>query len=153
MKNMKKFSFIWIAVLFAAGFSAAPVFSQDAAAAAGPVDNSEFYVLQVPIEKIYVNPKGYYVEYRKNGFEKNSIILPRTWFVRTPETTSALKGEVVKISNAKYSPHLAIYYKDGKTDHIKLFVREDNHKTWGKRLPSSVNFDDVDNIEEIIIAR
>jgi hypothetical protein len=152
MKNMKKISLIQMVTLFVAGFSAAPVFSQDAAAA-DPVGKSEFYVLQVPIEKIYASPKGYLVEYRRNGLEKNSVILPRTWFVRTPETTSALKGEMVKISNGKYSPYLAIYYKDGKTDHVKLFVREENHKTWGERLPSSANFDDVDNIEEIIIAR
>ncbi|MDR1148986.1 MAG: hypothetical protein LBK66_10180 [Spirochaetaceae bacterium] len=150
IKKMKRIGFVWLFAILAAAFSATPVFSQDAA---GPVDNSDFYTLQVPIEKIYATPTGYYVEYRRNTLGRNSVILPRNWFKRTADNTAPLKGEMVRINGRTGGPYMIIYYKAGKTDHVRLYVREDNHNTWGKTAPSNANFDNVDDIEDIVIVR
>jgi hypothetical protein len=150
VKKMKKAGFVWLLAMLMFTFSASPAFSQDAA---GPVDNSDFYILQVPIEKIYATPKGYFVEYRRNTLGRNSVILPRSWFTRTADNTAPLKGEMIKINGKTGGPYMTIYYKAGKTDHVRLYVREDNHNTWGRSAPTDANFDNVDDIEDIVIVR
>ncbi|MDR2658924.1 MAG: hypothetical protein LBC27_02885 [Spirochaetaceae bacterium] len=147
---MKKISFVCLSAILACGFAVIPAFSQDAA---GPVDNSGFYVLQTSIDKIYQTSAAYIIEYRKNGVGRNTLVLPKSWFARTATTEGPLKGELVKLTNGKMQPYMAVYYKDGKTDHVKLYVREDNHKTWGAILPSGIDLDNLDSIEEITISR
>lgn len=152
-KSIKKTAAVCLFALLSV-FLAIPAFSQDDAAPGDPpVSNSDFYVLQVPIEKIYSTPKGYLIEYRKNGLRMNSILLPIEWFTRTAATTEALKGEMVRLINGKFFPYMTIYYKDGKTDHVRVFIRDVNHRTWGSKLPPNVNIDEISNIEDIIIVR
>jgi hypothetical protein len=150
MENMKKISFVWVFAMLIVGFPAASVFSQDAA---GPVDNSEFYAMQVFIEKIYAEPNGYFIEYRRNGLGRNSVIIPKSWFTKKVGSAEPLKGEMVRMNGGNIGPYMTIYYKDGKTDHVRLYVRENSHKTWGSGVPPSANFDNVDAIEDIIIER
>ncbi|MDR2804009.1 MAG: hypothetical protein LBB22_06960 [Treponema sp.] len=145
---MKKISVVCLFVLFFSVFSA---FAQETSRA--PVDNSEFYVLQVTIDKIFPYTKGYILEYRKNGIGSSRIFLPAEWFARTNKTEGPLKGELSMLLDKKVWPYLTIYYKDGKTDHVRLFVREHSHLTWGS-VPSTVSFDaNFEGVEEITVVR
>jgi hypothetical protein len=124
---------------------AAPVFAQNA------VGNSEYYVINVYIEKIYSHQKGYIVEYRKNALGTERIYLPLEWFVRQAETETPRKGQIVKIRQPSLPPYIAVYYKDGKTDHVKLFVRDLNDQSWGNVANGIVLDDSFSNVDEIRI--
>jgi hypothetical protein len=141
--------FIFALALLALGSGAVSVSAQQADA--GPVTNSEFYVVQVPILKIYSHSKGYIVEYRKNLMGTERLYLPLEWFTRTSETQAPLKGELVRLRDGGALPYLAIYYKGGKTDHVRLYVCGYNHGTWGN-VPVGINLDDNFNgVEELTI--
>ncbi|MDR2803499.1 MAG: hypothetical protein LBB22_04320, partial [Treponema sp.] len=99
-------------------FFVMPVFAQDTPSIVG---NSEFYVLNVPIEKIYSHPKGYVTEYRKKVVGTERLYLPLEWFARTTGTEGPLKGQIIKIKQNSLQPYLSLYYKDGKVDHLKLY--------------------------------
>lgn len=146
---MKRTGFICLlAVLALAGGGALPAFAQEDAS---PVKNSGFYVLQVPVLKIYSHSKGYIAEYRKNFMGTEKVYLPLEWFTRNVDTKEPLKGEIVKLRDGRVMPYMSIYYKDGKTDHVRLYVQGYNHATWGNVSPG-VNLDDNFNgVEEITI--
>jgi hypothetical protein len=139
---MKK---ICLSAAFAGLLFAAPVFAQNA------VVTSEFYVLNVSIEKIYSHQLGYIVEYRKNLMGTERVYLPLEWFTRTVETQNPLKGQLIKIRQQSLPPYLTIYYKGGKTDHIKLFVRDLNHPSWGTVVNGVTLNDNFNGVEEIRI--
>jgi hypothetical protein len=117
-----------------------------------PVANSEFYVVQVQILKIYAHSKGYVIEYRKNFIGTERLYLPLEWFTRSPETQTPLKGDMVRLRDGRSMPYMSIYYKDGKTDHLRLYVQGYNHRTWGN-VPVGANIDDNFNgVEEVTIS-
>ncbi|GHU41696.1 hypothetical protein FACS1894190_10110 [Spirochaetia bacterium] len=143
MKITKSFLIVIFALIFAP-----VVFGQDAA---GPVTKSEFYIVQVPIEKVYAHAKGYVVEYRKNGMGTNVAYLPISWFKREVGSETPQKGEIVRLGSGNVMPYLTVYYKEGKTDHVKLYVRKDPaHSTWGRIIsggaPVDSEFDNVENL-------
>jgi hypothetical protein len=134
---MKSIKIIFIGALFVTG-AIVPLWPQQAEEQAGrsPAYESEFYVVQVPIEKIWVHNKGYAIQYRKTPLVNKMAYLPLSWFVPSAENTGALKGEVVLMGPGKDWPHLCIYYKGGVMDHVRLYVRkETGHITWGNMKP------------------
>jgi hypothetical protein len=126
-------------------FFAAPVFAQSA------VGNSGYYVLNVPIERIYSHRRGYVVEYRKNFMGTERICLPLEWFTRTAETQGPLRGQVVRIRQRSLPPYISVYYRGGRTDHVKLYIRELNHPSWGTVVNGVALDDSFNGVEEIRI--
>lgn len=123
------------AVLFCA---ALPVCAQDAQAEeGGALSRSPFYVVNVPIERVFSYTKGYIVEYRKSPLVNKVLYLPIEWFAPVKEAGVVRKAEIVLMSSGKHWPHLSVYYKDGAIDHIRLYVRRNAaHFTWGSVTPS-----------------
>ncbi|GMO45850.1 MAG: hypothetical protein Ta2G_00840 [Termitinemataceae bacterium] len=148
---------IFFCVLFVSAFSAVALCAQDAAgsSANGAVEKSKFYVVQIPLEKIYPHSKGFVVDYRKNGIGLSRMFLPREWFTRRPDTEGTLKGEIHKLGSGKNWPHVSLFYKDGVLDHLRLYVRrEQSHSTWGAYINDGTagvdeNFDNVENIKTV----
>ena len=119
-----------------------PVFAQKIS----EENQSEYYYVNIPIEKIYLYRAGYVVNYRQGINKIGTLYLPNEWF-----TTSAGKGELVTLPSGNEWPSLSIYYKEGKLDHVRLYVhRWKGHQTWGV-IPMTVNIDDrfknADDIE------
>jgi hypothetical protein len=133
---MKRIRVVFLLAMLTGGFFVSSAYAQ----AAGPVKTSGFYILQVPIQKIYSHVKGYVIEYRKNGMGMGRLYLPLEWFVRTADTEGPLKGEVAKLKPGNVLPYLVIYYKDGKTDHVRLYIRDYNDNSWGN-VPVGANID------------
>jgi len=107
-------------------------------------NSSAYYYVNVHIEKVYPHQLGYMIAYRKSGAELGQAYLPGTWF-----TKSAGKGELIRLEGGAQWPYLSVYYKDGKVDHVRLFVRaEFSHQSWG-HIPSTANIDDRFNVEEL----
>ncbi|MDR2069131.1 MAG: hypothetical protein LBP71_04615 [Spirochaetaceae bacterium] len=100
-------------------------------------NESEYYYVNVPLEKIYPYRKGYVVAYRKGVNQLARAYLPIEWF-----TDAAGKGDLIYMNSGTSWPYLAVYYKNGEFSHVRLYVRKDRgHSTWGN-IPLSVNIDD-----------
>ena len=119
-----------------------PVFAQQIS----EENQSEYYYVNVPIEKIYLYRAGYVINYRQGINKMGTLYLPNEWF-----TDAASKGELLTLPKGKDWPTLTIYYKEGEFSHVRLYVhRWKGHTTWGV-VPMNVNIDDrfqnIDTLE------
>jgi len=137
---MKKFVFAAIFVVtLAVGL---PVFAQNQR----DERDSEYYYVNITLEKIFPYRRGYIVQYRKGFFQYGRAYLPAEWF-----TDADSKGEVIGLPPGKAWPSMTVFYKDGVFTHVRLYVhRVPTHDSWGS-VPQNVNlddkFDDIDSIK------
>ena len=111
---------------------AVPLFAQEA-------EQPDFFVVNIPINKLYLHSKGYVVSYMMNSVEKHRVYLPFTWFKRNG--TDPFKGEIVRLKPGTTWPHLTVVYNKGEFSHVKLYLRpEFNHFSWGN-LPPDADLD------------
>ena len=88
---------------------------------------SEYYYVNVPIERIYAHKDGYVVSYLKGLNKIAQIYIPIEWF-----TDPSGKGDLVAMGSGSLWPNMTIYYKSGEFSHVRLIVRRDRrHPTWG----------------------
>jgi hypothetical protein len=141
---MKKLVFAAIFVVFLA--VGLPVFTQSHP---NPTDDrdSEYYYVNITLEKIFPYRKGYVVQYKKNSFQYARIYLPGNWF-----TDADSKGEIITLPAGQVWPSLTVYYRNGAFSHVRLYIhRWASHPSWGS-IPQSVNIDDqFENIDTITI--
>jgi len=106
---------------------------------------SEYYYINVPIEKIYVHRLGFMVIYRRAGIGMARTFLPAEWFIG-----SAGKGDMIGIRGGTEWPSMSVYYHNGEFSHLKLRIRSNrSHSTWGF-IPMNVNMDEhFKDIEEV----
>jgi hypothetical protein len=138
---MKKLVFAAIFVVFLA--VGLPVFAQNQK----DERDSEYYYINITLEKIFPYRKGYVVQYRKGLFQYGRAYLPAEWF-----TATGTKGEVIPLPPGKIWPSMTVYYKDGVFSHVRLYVhRLPSHQSWGS-IPQNINIDDkFDYLESIKI--
>jgi len=108
-------------VLLGLIFSVAPsLYAQE-------LDNeSDFYYVNVPIEKIYMHKDGYIVFYRVGSHGFASAYIPIEWFA---DPTG--KADLVSTGSGSLWPNMTVYYKSGAFSHVRLTVRRDlGHETW-----------------------
>jgi hypothetical protein len=140
--EMKK---IVIAVVFAAIlFAGSPLFAQQNSREG---QDSEYYYINISLEKIFPYRAGCIVQYRKGGTVGRlaTTYLPLEWF-----TYAAGKGEIVRLTRGQGWPSMSVYYKNGEFSHVRLYVHPvHTHSTWGV-VPQNVNIDDrFENIDTI----
>ena len=88
---------------------------------------SEYYYVSVPIEKIFAHKDGYMVSYRKFSNQLATMYIPMEWF-----TESTGKGDLIVTGSGSWWPNMVLYYKAGEFSHVRLTVRRDKrHETWG----------------------
>jgi hypothetical protein len=126
-----------------AGMTVLPLAAQDNQPAGRK--QSEYYYVNVPLDKIYPYRRGYVVQYRKGVTEQARAYLPLEWF-----HDAAGKGEVIRLKPGTTWPSLSVYYKNGEFSHVRLYVRrEAGHESWGN-IPQGVNIDEYfDNVDTI----
>jgi hypothetical protein len=96
---------------------------------------SEYYYVSIPIEKIYIHNSGYMVTYMQ-GFHLVRTFIPHDWF-----TDPAGKADLITLGTGRAWPNLTIYYRNGEFSHVRLYVRRDrSHQTWGT-VPFSVDLE------------
>jgi hypothetical protein len=133
---------LFITTVFIASLAfSAPLFAQKFA----PEHESEFFVVNVSVEKLYPYRKGYVVQYRKGVNQMANVYLPGEWF-----TNAASQGEMLWLLPGKSWPSLSVYYKNGEFSHVRLYAhRWRGHQTWGN-IPLNVNIDDrFENVDTI----
>jgi hypothetical protein len=129
---MKK---LCLALIFLVVFGAlTPLFAQKIS----PGHESEYYYVNVLVEKIYPSRAGYMVVYRKGGINQTGrVYLPNEWFIE-----AGGKAELINLPSGQNWPSMTVYYKAGEFSHVRLFVhRWTGHATWGN-LPQTANIDD-----------
>jgi hypothetical protein len=93
-------------------------------------DTSQFYPVRVDVVKIYQHSDGYGVVYRKGSVDTAIAYIPIKWF------TPGGKAELITGEGPAY-PYMVVYYKDGKFDHVKLYVQASpKDPSWGILAPS-----------------
>jgi hypothetical protein len=137
---MKK---IVVAVIFAAILTAgSPLFAQQNSREG---QDSEYYYINLSLEKIFPYRAGYVVQYRTGLNRLSTTYLPMEWFAH-----AASRGEIIKLPRGQGWPSLTVYYKDGEFSHVRLYVHaQASHSTWGN-VPQTVNIDDrFQNVDTI----
>jgi hypothetical protein len=126
-----------------AGMTVLPLAAQDNQASGEK--QSEYYYVNVPLDKIYPYRRGYVVQYRKGVTGQARTYLPLEWF-----HDAAGKGELIRLEPGTTWPSLSVYYKNGEFSHVRLYVRrEAAHESWGN-IPQGVNIDEYfDNVDTI----
>ena len=132
MKKTK--SLVLCALLLMAGAVRQAV-AQDTREANEPVNQSEFAIRQIIIDKIYVTPNCYVVSYRKGvlGDQKVFVALPYAWFDKAAKKDGDAfnKAQIIRLDTGVTWPYLVVYSKGGAVDHIRLYVSKwDWHPTW-----------------------
>ena len=91
---------------------------------------SAFYPVRVDVLKVYSHGDGFKVLYRKGTADVGTVYLPSRWFV------PGGKAELVRATDPSF-PYMSVFYKDGKFDHLRLYVLNDTKdETWGVLNPS-----------------
>jgi hypothetical protein len=127
---MKKLFFV---VAFCAVFQITSLFAQDFSEG----KESEYFYVNVPIEKVYPYRKGYVIQYRKGVNQMARAYLPIEWFEGVGE-----RGDLIYLGPGNSWPYLAVYYKNGAFSHVRLYLRKDRaHASWGN-IALGVNIDD-----------
>ena len=133
---MKKFIFLFICIAIALPVFAQPTISEN--------NKSEFYYVNVWVEKVYPSNIGYIVMYRQGVNKIGTVGIPNEWF-----TDAAGRADLIALPGGKNWPSMTIFYKNGEFSHIRLYVhREKSHTTWGS-VPMAADlsrfFEDTDN--------
>ncbi|MDR2468043.1 MAG: hypothetical protein LBD22_03690 [Spirochaetaceae bacterium] len=151
---MKTFQIAILTVVLLCAAGLPSLFAQDAAAAQGQsgggFGESEFYVVQIPIERVFTHRKGYIIEYRKSPFVNKRVYIPNEWFIPVKGNAEPLKAEIILTGTGKRWPQMSLYYKDGVVDHVRLYLRRDQrHFTWGILPPISDYDSQFENITDL----
>jgi len=88
------------------------------ASAPAPANESSFYPARIDVVKVYSHSDGFRVIYRKGSADVADVFLPARWFV------SGGKAEMVRGNDTSF-PYMTVFYKDGKFDHLRLYVLAD----------------------------
>ncbi|MDR2601776.1 MAG: hypothetical protein LBC53_04905 [Spirochaetaceae bacterium] len=105
-----------------------------------PANQSEFYVKQTNLDKVYQTSKGYILQYRTGLMQdkKVNIAIPYDWFdaaktdVAENGKKNVAKCDLIWMDSGRQWPHISVYYKGGEIDHIRLYVSKwRDHQTWG----------------------
>ena len=94
-------------------------------------ETSAFYPVRLDVIKVYSHADGFRVIYRKGSSDVADVYLPARWFV------SGGKSELVRGNDTSF-PYMTVFYKDGKFDHLRLYVLADQgDQMWGLLSPSA----------------
>ena len=145
---MKKFIFtVLLAALITTGL---PLFAQSSS----DRPESDYYYVNISLEKIWPYRRGYIVQYRRGLYGHGRTYLPAEWFSSSASGGGVTKGEVLSLPHGRSWPSMTVFYRDGEFSHVRLYVhRMPTHQTWG-RVPQDVNLDSqFDDIETLVLQR
>jgi hypothetical protein len=120
--------------------SSLPSFAQQAAS----TNPKDAYYKVVPIVKVWMHQLGYMVQFWNSKSQVSNIYIPLTWFNQGPNS----KADIIYGNEPGY-PYLAIFWVDGKFDHVNLYVLNNyNSLTWGV-LSQASDYSAQFNVQEV----
>jgi hypothetical protein len=139
--------FVVAAAVIAMAVSPFAAFAQEAKPAdtsSSTIKNpSDMYPFRLDVVKVYQHSLGYMVVYRVGTDQFAQAYIPIGWF------KSGGKAQLIRANDPSH-PYMVIYYRQGKFDHVRLFVK-DNVKdpSWGI-LEGGADLADKFKVEEIV---
>ncbi len=122
---MKRIVIVLVLIAFVGAFLAA--------------DTSAFYPVRLDIVKVYTHADGYRVLFLSGYAGVNEFYLPGKWFRITKDSSGGLlppKAEMVRGHDPSF-PYMVLFYKDGKFDHLRIFVQDAlSDPMWAVLTPS-----------------
>jgi hypothetical protein len=123
------------------------------AAASLAAEISDYYPLYVDVMKVYSHADGYRVIYRRGSNGIADVYLPIALFKtmeqdgkRQPARAALVRGEGPSL------PYMMVFYKDGKFDHLRLYVNRDYRDTgWAVLSPGDAEGKFTDKELDIVI--
>ena len=109
---MKKAGFVLAAILL---LTSLPSFAQQAYSSAN--NPKDAYYKVVPLLKVWMHPLGYMAQYLTSKSQVAQMYFPYTWFNQGVNS----KADIVYGSGRAF-PYAAIYWVDGKFDHITIYA-------------------------------
>jgi len=92
----------------------------------------DYFAKTISINKIYPTRYGYVVAYADSNLQYEELYLPMDWFNK-----AGGKGQIFYGSDKSY-PYMNIFWRDGKFDHISLFLFPNySDPSWGMLADSS----------------
>ncbi len=120
---MKKAGFVLAASLLL--LTSLPSFAQQAYSSA--TNPKDAYYKVVPLLKVWMHPLGYLVQYWTSKSKVAEMYFPYTWFNQGVNS----KADLVYSQDAGV-PYVAIFWVDGKFDHMKIYALDYyDSPTWG----------------------
>jgi hypothetical protein len=109
-------------------------------------NSSDYYYVNLSLERVYPSSQGYILQYRKGVSGIATFGVPNEWF-----TAAASKAEIIILPRGRNGPTVTVFYKDGEFSHLRLYVhRSKAHQTWGN-VPQGADvskyFKDQDSIK------
>jgi hypothetical protein len=102
-------------------------------------DTSAYYPVRLDVQKVYTHADGFRVLFRSGYSGVNDVYLPIKWFKTTTDSSGKLvsaKAEIVRGNDPSF-PYMVLFYKDGKFDHLRLYVQDNvRDPMWGVLSPS-----------------
>ena len=88
---------------------------------------SDYYSVNLMIYRVSPHPDGYRVEYYQPNGDLFAVYMPMDWF----EKGNTGPAQIVWGEGPQY-PYLTAYYKEGKVDHVRLYLIDNQfHTSWG----------------------
>jgi len=106
---------------------------------------SDFYYVNVSVEKIYTHRLGFVVVYRKGPHQITRTFIPHEWF-----SSIGGKAELIGLGTGTEWPSMTVYYENGEFSHVRLRARRHRgHESWGY-VPLNADIDEYfSDVEEI----
>ncbi len=109
------------------------IWAQNSEPPAGQATQSsvDYFAKTISINKVYPTKYGYVVAYADSKLQYQELYLPMSWFNK-----AGGMGQIFYGSEKSY-PYMNIFWRDGKFDHIALFLFPNySDPSWGM-LPDS----------------
>ena len=149
---MKRAGLIAAAILFLA--MAIPSFAQQAGTspqggAAQPAGSTtdyptSVYYKVVPLMKVYTSALGYVVTFFSSDNQVKTVYLPMAWFNNGPSS----KADIV-FGLGPTIPYMAIFWADGKFDHVTLYASSDDNARSNGLIAEGVDLSKQFDVQEI----
>ncbi|HET6449982.1 MAG TPA: hypothetical protein VFI08_01675 [Spirochaetia bacterium] len=129
-----------------------PVFAQQQPAPAQPSAQTDassqypkdVYYKVIPLMKVWTHQLGYVVQFYSSKQKRQDVYIPLAWF----NNGVSSKADIVYGMEAAY-PYMAIYWADGKFDHVTLYVNSDDNNPTNGVLTQGPDLTNAFNVQEI----
>ncbi|HET7839711.1 MAG TPA: hypothetical protein VFL04_08120 [Rectinemataceae bacterium] len=102
-------------------------------------DTSAYYPVRLDVVKVYTHADGYRVLFMSGYAGVKDTYLPIKWFQDSRDSSGQLlppKAVLIRGGDPSF-PYLVLFYKDGKFDHLRLYVQDSlKDPMWGVMAPS-----------------
>lgn len=110
-------------------------------------EEAELYPVNIMIEKVAPDTKGYVVVYRPGSGQLGTAFIPYEWF-----QGETIKASLMLVDHGRLKYSMTLFYKGGEFHSVRLYLPKDyTNPIWAKLAPN-VNYDkNFEGVEKLDI--